>query len=213
MNRSYFVNKITQRKKSNTSNVLFNNSFEIEIHNEIINKYNLISKKQISDEIFEKIINDQNFLEAKKIAYNYVSYKPRTEYQVIQKLKEKKFEDEIINKTINFLKEFNLIDDEKYAKQFSKDFVQRKKIGKTKLILELQKRGINGELALKTANEIFQNIDFFMLASELCEKKLKIIKNKTPEKRKNLLIQHLQRQGFDWDITKKILEHYQNNFK
>ncbi len=203
---------IIPKKKSDYCVIKLDNSIEILIHNDIIYKHGLNKNQTLSNEEYNKIINEQNLIDAKKIAYSYVSFKRRTEQQIRKKLREKKFDSLTINKTIEFLKEFKLLDDYQFAKQFAKELVERKKIGKIKLIQELKSRGINVDIANEIVNKTFENINVIDLAIKSTEKKLKILKNKLPEKRKQLLVQHLQRQGFDWDTINQILEQYQNNF-
>ena len=71
---------------------------------------------------------------------------------------------------------------------------------------ELFKKGIDKDLASETTKKLFQNFDSTELAIKSAEKKLKTISHKPEEKQKQLLISHLQRNGFDWDTTKQTVD-------
>ena len=175
---------------------------------DIVVKYHLIKNMKIEKDFLDNITKEQKMIDVKQTAYNFATYKQRTEFQVIKKLKEKNFSQEHIYAGLEFLKEFNLLNDEKYADVFVKEYTQRKNCGKNKTFLELRKRGIRKELAELTVKNYFDNVDSLELAKISTEKKLKLISAKPQEKQKLLLISHLQRQGFDWDTIKQILSQY-----
>jgi regulatory protein len=172
---------------------------------DLIMKYQLKKDMLFEESIKEKIIQEQRIINVKQAAYNFACYKQRTRKQVITKLKEKNFESSEISIAIDFLDEFKLLNDEKYAQLFAKEYINRKKCGEKKVYMELLKRGIEKQLAEKTINDIFPQDDKFDLALTNAKKKINMIKSKPLEKQKQLLISHLQRNGFDWDIIKKVL--------
>ena len=67
---------------------------------------------------------EQKIYLVKQTAFNFVSYKPRTEKQIRQKLRDKGYEKEEADLAIEFLIKFDFVDDAKYAKQFIADFLK-----------------------------------------------------------------------------------------
>ncbi len=198
------ITAIVQKKNKSSCVIYVNNNNFIELSLDIVIKYRL-SKGMILDKTLEKnISSEQRIIEVKRTAYNYASYKPRTSKQIRNKLKQKGFADNEIEIAIVFLDEFNLLDDQKYAFTFAKEYIKRKPCGKSKIIHELINRGINKELSEKAAAEAVPEEEIYELAKAAGEKKLRSIQYKSKEKQKQSLISYLHRQGFNWDTIKQV---------
>ena len=92
--------------------------------------------------------------------------------------------------TINRLKELDLINDEK----FTKEFINRTK-GKKLLKIELRRKGISEEII----NDQLSIINEIELAEKFLDKK-KTIRDKDHAKRL------LYNRGFSWDTIEKVVE-------
>lgn len=206
MSSQKIITSIVQKKKSSKCKIYFIDESSFECSLDLVVKYALGKNKVIDDKLEKKILSEQRVFDIKQTALNYASYKKRTNFQVKNKLREKGFNSSEIKIAIEFLKEFNLIDDEIYAKNFINDYLQRKPCGKNKLSQELYKRGIPKDLIEKSIEKYFPDDMTYSLANKAAEKKLGAISYKSIEKQKMSLISFLQRQGFHWDIIKKILE-------
>src|SRR3990172_12704691 len=91
------------------------------------------------------------------IALHYLKFRPRSVFEVEQKLKSKKISDSEIKKTIAVLKKNKLLDDENFAKMWVRDRNLLKPSGSYLLKLELKKLGLseeNIEKALSGQDEI-----------------------------------------------------------
>ena len=80
-------------------------------------------------------------------ALKLISFKDRTEKELKDRLSEKGYEENEIEETVEFLKEYKYLDDEKYAKSLCIDCVNIKKWGKSRIFSELMRRGIPREIA------------------------------------------------------------------
>ncbi len=201
------VTAIVSKNKSNCA-VYVNGVEDFVCDKDLVVKFRLSKGDELSEDLKNEIISEQRIYEAKQAAYNFVSYKPRTTFQVEQKLRKKNLSDEEIEIAIDFLKEFGHIDDEKYAETFCKDYIKRKNVGKKKMIYELGKRGIDKDLAETKVRELYPEESQRDFAMEAARKKLKKISHKPPQKRKNSLINHLKRLGFPWEITRSVVEEF-----
>lgn len=90
----------------------------------------------------------------REYALNYITFKDRTEKEVTEKLSQKGFGEEEISEAIEFLKEYKYLDDESYASRFINDAVKLKKWGKTRIRMELLRRGISSDIVEKSIDEI-----------------------------------------------------------
>jgi len=166
---------------------------------DLVLEYKLHKGMQIDDRFLEILFKRQSIIDAKKTAYNYVAYKPRTESQVRTKLKEKSFPNDVIDKSIEFLYEFKYLNDENYALDFVKNYLNLRGAGKIKLAIELKKRGITQDLINNAIQTYFPD-DVATLALDTAKYYLKKISYKTIDKQKSSLRNFLLRQGFEFNI-------------
>jgi len=131
-----------------------------------------------------------------KIALHFLKFRPRTVFEVEQKLKLKKISETEIKKTTSVLKKNGLLDDKKFAKMWVRDRNLLKPTGSYLLKMELRKLGIPDsdiENALEGQNE-----------EELARKALE-----SKHRYRNADFQKqaafLQRRGFSTSVIFKIL--------
>lgn len=91
------------------------------------------------------------------VALNLLSFRDRTERELSERLRDKGFSEEEIERTIKELKELNYIDDRRYAQNYTQQ-AGLKNWGSIKLKQELRKKGIEEEL-LRDVEEEFKDAD------------------------------------------------------
>jgi regulatory protein len=110
---------------------------------------------------------------------------------------------------VQFLEEFGYVNDALYAKTFIRDFMQRKPSGIERVRQELTKRGISRFDAEDALTEAFpkESVKDTMFENALAaaSKKQRALQGKEPQKRVQAMTGFLQRQGFSWEIIKKVL--------
>ncbi len=92
-------------------------------------------------------------ISCKERALKLITIKDRTQKELTDKLKEKGYREEEIEEVILFLKEYKYIDDFSYAQKFTRDAQNLKKWGKSKIIFELSRKGIDKETAQSVTDE------------------------------------------------------------
>lgn len=199
------VKSLIYKNKKGTCLVFFDSETYVELSNDLIYKYQIHKGTIIDEELENKILSEQKIIDVKQSAYIFAAYKPRTKKQVIDKLKLKKFNHLEISIAVDFLNDFKLLNDEKYANTFAKEYIIRKPCSSKKIIQELLQRGIEKDIAVQAASTAIQPKDEFDLAVKAGEKKLRAIKHKPIEKQLQSIKSYLQRNGFNWDITKKAI--------
>lgn len=205
MQNDIIIISIVGKRNSDSCYVNFDNGESLLLNLDIISKYLLIKGKTINADNISEILKAQHFIDVRKAAYRFASYKPRTEYQIRQKLKEKAYDDDEINFAVKFLLEFKLIDDENYAVTFIKNKANLKNYGANRIKLELKRAGIADNLIEDSINEYYPFENLLDIAKKAAAKKMKLLQNKPPEKQRNSLIQYLIRQGYDWSVIKRII--------
>lgn len=211
------VLNIKRRNNKNTNcQVLFESDegsiTEVELSMDILLKENLNKGTFLNNAVLEKILQEQRIINVKQAAYNYASYCMRTRKQIIQKLSLLGFADNEINCAINFLLEFNLIDDKLFAQKYIKDILLKKKVGKNKIINSLLTKGIDKETVAIAIKEYYPEEESNDMAVTIAEKKLRYIKFKSIEKTKASLYNHLISKGFDFEDAKNAVDITTKNF-
>jgi regulatory protein len=203
------IKSVRKKRYSQDCFVNFKNSESKILAMDIALKYGLKNDMPISEEFLDTMLAENRIIKVKQIAYKYANYKPRTELQVIQRLKQHEFSDDEIKLGLGFLRQFNLVNDEKYAVDFLKELIKKKPSGRKVVAAELRKKGISKEICEKTIADHFPDENLTDLAMQAAEKKMRMLRHNEPEKQKQSLINFLQRKGFDWqtikNTTSKIL--------
>lgn len=199
------VHSIKKKRYSKKYFVNFKDDSEsIILSLDIIMKFNINKDKNVNEDILEKALEEQSLEDCKSAAYTYVSYKPRTEFEIRKRLEEKDFTQNHIEQAITFLNEFDLIDDEAFAKSFISTHLKKKPAGKFKIKTELVKRGIDKDLAEKMVENYYPSDQVYDLAIEAGKTKLRKVNHKKPEKQEKSVTDYLARNGFNWDIIKQV---------
>lgn len=159
----------------------------------------------------EKIDEDTyNFLKhlnrihlCRKKALDLLSFRDHSVYELINKLKIRKFKIDEIEPNIEYLKEKNYLNDERFSEVFLRERVRRKPEGKIFLLKRLQLKGVNRSVSEQVYDKMFDEES----EQEICENAYL----KAERKYKGNLDKvkyYLQRNGFSYYLIKKILSKY-----
>ena len=195
-----------QRQSQSRCSIFVDNQFYIGCSIDTVAKLQLKKGMPLTTDVANFLVLENKRSEIKQKALSYATYKPRTVGQVKKALKTKGFTEEEIDYAVDFLKEFDYLNDKKYAYTFVKEFSERKKYGATRLRSELLKRFIGKEIIDEVLSEFMHKTDIGNLCHVAAEKKLRTLHYKAPEKQKASVVAYLQRQGFAWQEIKKCLE-------
>jgi regulatory protein len=139
---------------------------------------------------------------AKYAALFYLSRRALTERQLREKLEKKEYSPEIIDETLEYVKELGYIDDRDYAQRYAKDAVELKRHGVSRIRMDLRKKGICPqdidealqELSLDTSDALRSLIEEKSAALDLKDKKHRV-----------RLVNFLLRRGYKFDEINSAL--------
>ncbi len=140
---------------------------------------------------------------AQDVALHFLKFRPRSCFEIERKLKQKKFSDLEIKKTIEILKQEKLLDDLKFARLWIRNRNQLSPRGEKLLFLELRKLGIDSEIVQKALK--IEDLPETEKAKIVFDKKKKSLAKLSPKDFKQKMIQHLARRGFDWGTISQAL--------
>lgn len=141
--------------------------------------------------------DDHDFERAKQKAFRLLALRARSEKELRAKLKEKKFDNEIIDRVVFRLQELNYLDDETFARQWVRHLAVDKLSGNRKIESSLREKGISKALSERMIAEIREDFPERQAVRKSIYKKLRGEKHRELDvKEKRRLAQHLMAKGF-----------------
>ncbi len=197
---------ISIKKKGRNYQIRIENNSTLLLDGDLISKFNLYEDLDLSDDDLKAITKETEFRKAYASALRMLARRSHSENEIVIKLKQKKHNDEAIDRVVGKLIDLNYLDDEKFAGEFFEYAVKRKKIGPRKIAHELKRKGISREIIDKIDSNADEDI-FLKNASSVAEKKMSAIKKNTPDKEKirHKLFAFLQQKGYETETIYKVL--------
>lgn len=193
-----------QKRNKDRVNIYINNEFSFSCSAELVYIHNLSKEEVVDVNSLAEIVEEDNYIKCKNTSLKMIEKSYKTEKQIIDKLVQKEYQDKIIKRTIEFLKQYSFIDDIKYVQMYVKDKMSSQ--GKNKIKYALISKGINEEIV----NEELKHIDDTLEESsalKLAEKKYNILLKSEKDLRNinKKLREYLARKGYNLDIIQKVL--------
>ena len=156
-----------KKLKINIYELELSDNLKIKLYDDVIVKYNLLLKKNITDKELKEIIKFNDELESYYLALKYISKKLRSEKEVIEYLKKNNYNSVINEKTINRLKKYNYLNREVYIKSFINDRYNFSYDGPNKIKRKLNELGFSDDEIIP-----FMDIDYQNKIEKIIDKKV-----------------------------------------
>ena len=137
---------------------------------------------------------------AKNQALRYLSYRERSILEVTQYLEKKEYLQPVIQQALDALIELNYVNDQRFALEWGRYKINKQKLGKSRLYVELLHKGIDKEVLENTLAILYEDNPETELAIQCARKKMNSLQGVKEEIKKRRLMQHLKRRGFSADI-------------
>jgi regulatory protein len=158
-------------------NMFIDGKFAIKIDMGAVKSEELKIGQEISDNRLKELAEDVSLAHCLNVAYRFLSYRPRSEAEMKERLHRRGFEDSKIEIVINKLKEQNLLDDTAFA-QFWKENRETFRPRSQRLTrLELKKKGV----AAAIIEEVTKESDDTQSAYQAAQKKVQHLPNQDYE--------------------------------
>jgi len=140
--------------------------------------------------------NREELLEkARNYAFLLLKFRLRSERELYQRLKRKKFEEPIIGETLVFLKARGFIDDQTFARAWVTARLKRP-LGLRRIRQELRAKGVEEEIINTEFREIKKDYPEEEILKQLAKTKLAKMKDLDPRVAKRRVAAYLLRRGF-----------------
>lgn len=133
----------------------------------------------------------------------FLEHKPRTRHELSQKLRQKEFAAPLIEEALDRLERENLVDDDLFAKEWTRQRMEGKRKGKLWIRQELRQKGIANDLIVEALEGISTDAEF-ETALSAGRKKWNQVKGDVNEK-KNKTLPFLMRRGFSMDMVRRVV--------
>lgn len=142
-------NKITailqQERRRTRVNIFLKGSYAFSLHRLVATDAGLRAGFVLSEEDIISLQRKDAFFTAQDAAYKFLSYRPRSEAEVRNKLLRRGCSQEDVDSVISRLKEKALLDDEAFAHYWREQYGERRLRGKGLVKAELRRKGIDKE--------------------------------------------------------------------
>ena len=197
--------KITKIKESNNYIVLYlDNDEKLYVSIEAYFKHNLANLKGFDNKTYELLKKEENLI----LGYNAVLKKLSIKDHSIKQIKDflylkRKLNSDEVNKIIDKLIQYNLLDDEKYCIERI-NYLNEQLFSIKQIKNKLKNEGISNELIEKyivsDSNKEYEKVN------KLVNKYLNTIKNKSLNAKKQLILNKVVNLGFNYDDVKMAID-------
>lgn len=173
---------------------------------EILAFYHFKTDMEIDEDEFKKIKEENDQKVVFDMAVSYLEKYVVSEKGLKDYLKKKSFDGKVIEKTVEKLRDYGFIDDEKFAKNYFETLNASK--GKRAIANKLKEKGISSEII----ENLLENVDEdsqIEMATALAKK---FVKNRQIDtKLKQKCLAHLIYKGYDYSVAQKATKNALEN--
>ncbi|MGA2095956.1 MAG: regulatory protein RecX [Candidatus Acidiferrum sp.] len=127
-------------------------------------------------------------------------------HEMKQHLGRRSDNDELIKLVIELLKKSNLLDDERFAKQFARQRTEIRRQGKFRIARELRNRGIPDRHIEAALAETAKETDEAAIVRQRIDRKLRTLRGEITENKMSSIYRSLLRAGFSADVVRHELK-------
>jgi len=192
----------TNKRTDKQVNLYLDGKFAVKLDTELAVKKGLKVGEEITDGRIKELTEDVGLARGLNLAYRFLSYRPRSEAEMKDRLHRRGFEDSKIEIIINKLKEQNLLDDTAFA-QFWKENRDTFRPRSQRLTrLELKKKGVADEII----KEVTDDSDDMQSAYQAALHKAQHLPNQDYEVFRRRLGDYLKRRGYGYTVISQTVK-------
>lgn len=202
------ITKISVQQSGERYNLFLDEEFFCGITEDTLVKLKLKKGMEVDEHELEMILKEEN----KNKCFNYAVFllgkRNYFEKVLIDKLKEKEYEEEAITFTIDKLNSYGYLNEERLAKAFVNDKKRFSKKGPRYIASALKAKGVDGDLIRSALEEHYEEDEALENCKSLLVKKLDYYKRKTEDTYtlKGKLFAFLAQRGYGSEVAKKAIE-------
>ena len=202
------ITAIKKQKKRNHFNIFIDEKFAFALSEIALHQLNLYVDKEIGDKNLSEIKAKIFFFEAEEVLINYLKYRPRTEKEIVSKLRENGYQSGIISQLIEKYQKLGYINDEDFAESYLLDLISHHPQGKYLLIGKLREKGISKKVIDELISKHLSEEKEIEMAERLLSQQRNRFARYDTKKRCAKALAYLQRKGFSYYIAKNSVDRF-----
>ena len=195
------ITALRMGKSKKRVNVFIDGSSSLVIDGETAIKAGLQVGQHLSAEQVEEIMQADLQRKCFEAALHYLSYRPRSELEVRQRLSQRGFSNGVVGDVIIELKQRKLVDDVAFAEYWKDNRLSFRPRSRGLIKHELMQKGIDTE----TANEAIEGLNDENSAYEVGLKKVRVIANTDYNGFHRYLSGYLRRRGYNYEVINPVV--------
>ncbi|WP_246943059.1 recombination regulator RecX [Bacillus pinisoli] len=204
------ITKITTQKKAKDRYNIFvddgqGERYAFSVHEDVLISHSLQKGQEIDEFDIEEISFSDDVTRAFQQSLVFLSYRMRSSLEVIQYLKEKEYEDAVIQEVLHKLTSLKYLNDEEFAIAFVNTNARVSLKGPTVLRQELTQKGISASI-IELAMTHYAKEDQIEFAKKYSEKTFKKTSASSEKMQRQKVMDALKRKGYTQDVISIVLE-------
>jgi regulatory protein len=197
------------RRERNRFEVYLDDQAAFRVSATVLAKHGLYKGQDLQEDAVGKIVQADAQEQAHQTAVNFISYRPRSSKEVLDKLVRKGFDSDLAVQVVDRLRELMLINDLEFARMFVRDKLRGKPMGRALLRKKLLEKGISFQLAERILNEYITAEHEQEAARALAERKFRTSRKRfsglEPATQQKRLADYLLNRGFSAEVAYKTV--------
>ncbi|WEV40397.1 recombination regulator RecX [Lactobacillus sp. ESL0681] len=148
------ITKVSSQKRPGRYNIFVDNEYAFSASEQTVAEFMLLKGQELTDEKITEIKQFDANAKATNLASAYLSYEPRTVFEILQYLKKHDIADEAAQMAVTQLTEMGFLDDQKYIEIVLRQDLRIGTDGPLSLTQKLVQKGVDPELVQNKLAEV-----------------------------------------------------------
>ncbi len=196
------VTAVERQRRGRRVNVSVDGRFALALGAELAAQHGVRPGRELTPGELSALAQEETRRRALESALSLLSYRPRSERELRDRLRDKRFDPDTIEKTIGRLRELGYVDDASFARFWTETRQTLRPRSRRLLVSELRRRGVSGS----AADEATAGISDEEAAYDAAGRRLRALGGLEYQRFRERLGRFLTRRGFSYDVARRVIE-------
>lgn len=199
----------TQKKTPLRVNIFADGEFLIGLSKETLLRTGLRTGDEISPAQVAGLTTQETLLSAKNAALRLLAVRARSEKEIVDRLREKEFDDLSIATVLDEFRSSGLVDDAAFARSYIRNALTLRPLGEIQLRRKLLLLGVPRTVVDDALRETLTDVDMVAVARHTAlafQRRLTSSAPGDPRTARNKISAHLARRGYSWPTITTVLK-------
>ncbi|MBT3180443.1 MAG: hypothetical protein HOB40_03690 [Candidatus Marinimicrobia bacterium] len=192
-----------QKRRNNRLTIQLESGDVFGISEDVFLSTPLTVGQSLNPKEIQEILSNESVIKIKNLILNLLSYRQRSCAELMRRMKEKGYDENVISPILVEFEEKGYVNDTEFAKMFAKHCICNKQMGRKLVLNEFYHHRIPNQILKPILDKLYDENPPESLIQGITNKRLKN-KDKT-QNEKNKLVNQLMRKGFSWGDMESII--------